>query len=61
MRASLRKRSQGLGIGQQVGQEDLDGDLLVADAVKGGEDGADAAGAQMGADLVAVGQHAAGG
>ena len=50
-----------LRVGEQVGQEDLESDILLADAVEGGEDGAHAAGAQEGADLVAVGEHLAGG
>ena len=51
---------QGFGIFQELGKEHLDGDFLVANAIKGGEDRAHAAGAQMGADFVTFGQHAAG-
>ena len=47
----------GLGVGQQMGQEHLDGDLLLAEAVEGGIDGTHAARAKMAANLVALGQQ----
>ena len=47
----------GLAVGQQMGQEHLDGDLLLAEAVEGGINGTHAARAKMAANLVALGQQ----
>ena len=51
---------EGLGISQELREEELDGDLFLADTVEGDEDLAHAAGADVGADFVAVGENLAG-